>query len=455
MTEMSDLEQTLSRKRRVFAVFLCLTVYMAEGMNNSLPSPFFPTEAKARGVSQTMVGIIIASFNIFATIASIFMLLVASPTKMKTWFCIGAITSGATCLIFGELIHGPPGTVFSILCIITRAFMGCGASAIWGSGAPIILPLFPKWQGRIMSLIEFMVSLGVMAGPPIASLLFRLGGYTLPFRVAGALEVVLALVCFLVFPSQPATTTTGESSDTMSVSISQDDQSAAMKFIINPGVIISSLPLLMNTAFMGFTTAAFSPYLLVDFGIKQDTAGIYFIPYSLVNTIGTILMGGLVDKGYGGVLYCLGAMGSTIAFLALALPSYMKFLVNIYYVEAAFIFGGLSFAAVLTPGFLLYVKVGQRNRISSTNQLKVFAASWMNFTFTLGQTYGQAFVGGIFFEEFWFYNSCLLQAVASCVVTMGFMVYMVKRDLIWTVNVDEKQSESTPLMYTSDEDAES
>ena len=304
-----------------------------------------------------------------------------------------------------------------------------------------------------MSLIQFMVSLGVMTGPPIASLLFRLGGYTLPFRLAGALEVVLAFVCFLVFPSQPATTT-GES-NTMSVSINQEDQSASMKFIMNPGVIITSLPLLVNSAFMGFTTASFSPYLLVDFGIKQDTAGIYFIPYSLVNTIGTILMGGLVDKGYGGVLYCLGTMGSTVAFLALALPSYMKFLVNIYYVEAAFMFGGLSSAAIVTPGFLLFVKIGQRNRISSTNQLKVFVASWMNFTYTLGQIYGQAFVGGIFFEKFCFYNSCLLQAIASCVVTIGFMVYSVKRNLIWTVNVDDKQSEFTPLINTSDEDLES
>ena len=76
-------------------------------------------------------------------------------------------------------------------------------------------------------------------------------------------------------------------------------------------------------------------------------------------------------------------------------------------------FSGLSFAAILTPPFLVYVKVGERNRIASTGQLKVFSASWVNFLFALGLTYGQAFIVGIFFQEFWFCNSCLLQTAVS------------------------------------------
>ena len=446
MSDLTSIESALSKKRRVFAVFLCLTVYLAEGMNNSLPSPFFPTEAETRGVSQTMVGIIIASFNVFVTISALLMLLVASPTKMKTWFCVGAITSGATCLIFGELINGPPGKIFTVLCIVTRAFMGFGASAIWGSGAPIVLPLFPKWQGRLMSLIEFTAGMGVMAGPPIASLLYSIGGYTLPFRVAGAMEVILAATCFFVFPAE-ASTVPGDT--TMSMSIRREDQPAALKFLINPGIITTSLPLLVQTGFIGFTTAAFSPFLLQVFGIKQDTAGLYFIPYSLINTIGSILMGGLVDKGYGGLLYCIGAIGTTVSFLALTLPLYIPSLENIYYLEVAFVFAGISFAAILTPAFLIFVKVGQRNKIASTNQLKVFAASWMNFTIATGQIYGQAFIGGIFFQEFWFYNSCLLQAVVSGVITIGFMVYMVKKDLVWTINVRDNKIESTPLIRST------
>ena len=443
MSEFTKIEQALSKKRRVFAVFLCLTVYLAEGMNNSLPSPFFPTEAQTRGVSQTMVGIIIASFNVFVTISALLMLLVASPTKMKTWFCVGAITSGATCLIFGELINGPPGKIFSTLCIITRAFMGFGASAIWGSGAPIVLPLFPNWQGRIMSLIEFTTGMGVMVGPPIASLLYGLGGYILPFRVAGAMEVILAATCFFIFPAEASN---APSDATISMSIRREDQPAALRFITHPGIIATSLPLLVNTGFIGFTTAAFSPYLLQVFGIKQDTAGLYFIPYSLVNTVAAISMGGFVDKGYGGLIYCIGATASAVSFLALSLPNYIPAFENIYYLEAAFLFAGLAFAASLSPAFLIFVKVGQRNSIASSNQLKVFAASWMNFTIAAGQIYGQAFIGGMFFQEFWFYNSCLLQAVVSAAVTVGFMIYMVKKDLVWTINVPDKKTEVSPLL---------
>ena len=452
MSETSDLEHTLSKRRRVLIVILCLVVYLSEGMTNSVPSPIFPTKAESRGVSQTMVGIIIGSFNVFAGIFAVVMLVVASPTNVKSWFCIGAVTSGVTSLIFGELIHCPPGPVFFILCIITRAFRGCGSSALWGSGAPIVFPFFPKWRGRLESLIEFMMFMGIMLGPPIASFLSSLGGYTLPFLVTGLLQFCLGIICFMVLHYQTTTTSDDRS---LAARGRPENKSEVLKFMSNFDILITSIPLLINTVFLGFTTTAFSPYLLVDFGIGHTTAGLYFIPYTLISTIGAVSMGPLVDKGYGGLLYCLGAIGGSISFLVLAIPAYLNILANMYYIEAALMLSGLSLGALLPSALLVYVKVGERNRISSTDQLQVFAASWVNFLFALGQTYGQAFLGGIFFQEFWFYNSCLLHAAVSSVLTIGLMVYMVKKDLIWTVNVDDQQSESDPLITATDEDMQS
>ena len=320
--------------------------------------------------------------------------------------------------------------------------MGCGATAIWGSGAPIMLPLFPQWQGRVMSLVEFTGGLGLMLGPPIGSLLYSLGGYSLPFRVVGALEVFLAAICLLAFPS--SNTATSDSS--MNLTIKSENQSSfALKFIGNPGIWICSLPLLVNTAFIGFTMTALSPFLLTEFGIKQETAGLYFIPYSLVNTIGTICMGGLVDKGYGGLLYCIGAIGTTVSCLALSLPIYVPYFHNLYFLETCFVLSGLSFSAILTPVLLLFVTVGRKNEIASTNQLQVFAASWTTSTIASGLIYGQALIGGLFFQQFRFYNSCVLQAVICCIVTFMVMQYMMRNDLI-RAKKNSKNSALNPLL---------
>ena len=289
MAESQISQQSVSRSKKLIILILILTVYLTQGMNNSLPSPFFPTEAQSRGVSQTMVGIIVASFNVSVVISSILMLLVVSPERMKRWFCVGAMVCGAMCLAFGELINGPPGIIFALLSIVTRVIMGSGNAAIWSSGAPIMLPLYPNRQGRVMSLFEFMVCVGEMSGPPIASLLYSLGGYTLPFRVVGIFELFLGICCFCIFPSHTdkinqvaSLAASGQSTGTCQTRF------PGLNFVTSSGIWIVSLPVLASSAFMGFLIAAFSPYLLADFGIKQDTAGLYFLPYSIMNTIGAV-----------------------------------------------------------------------------------------------------------------------------------------------------------------------
>ena len=448
MTESQISEQSLSCSRKILILVLSLAVHLAYGMNNSLPSPFFPTEAQSHGVSQTTVGIIVAALNVSIVASSVFMLLV-SPEKMKRWFCLGAMTSGAMCLAFGELINGPPGTIFALLSIATRIIMGFGNAAISSSGVPILLPLFLKRQGRVMSLIEFMMCVGEMSGPPVASLLYSLGGYTLPFRTVGTFELLLGICCFCVIPSRTnkvnqvdSPTVPGQSMGTCLTQV------PALKFVTSPGIWIVSLPILTCSAFMGFLIAAFSPYLLTEFGIKQDTAGLYFLPYSLVNTIGAVFLGELVDKGYGGFICCLGAIGNTISFLLLALPMFrsLNYLASVHYIEAVLSFSGFSFVSIMTTVFFLFIKVGQRETIASTEQLKIFSATWFTFSFSLGLSYGQAFVGGVFFENFWFYGSCLLQEFTSLVTTFIFITYMVKNNLVWTNNMrDENEDELHPI----------
>ena len=243
MTESQSSEQNVSCSKKIVLLILSLTVYLAQGMNNSLPSPFFPTEAQSHGVSQTTVGIIVAALNVSIVTSSVFMLLVVSPEKMKRWFCLGAMTSGAMCLAFGELINGPPRAIFALLSIATRVIMGFGSAAIWGSGAPILLPLYSSKQGSVMSLIELISCVGDMSGPPIASLLYSLGGYTLPFRIVGIFEFLLGICCFCIIPSRTnkfnqvdSPTASGQSIGTCQARF------PGLKFVTSSGIWIVTLP---------------------------------------------------------------------------------------------------------------------------------------------------------------------------------------------------------------------
>ena len=79
--------------------------------------------------------------------------------------------------------------------------MGAGASMVWSTGLPILVPLYPLWAGRITSLVEAFVGLGSMVGPSLGSALYSIGGYAWPFIAAGVAEMVFALLAVVFLPT--------------------------------------------------------------------------------------------------------------------------------------------------------------------------------------------------------------------------------------------------------------
>ena len=95
------------------------------------------------------------------------------------------------------------GYWFASMCFLCRTLTGIGAGLIWSTGIPLLTSLAPKYAGRVSSLAESGVGLGVTIGPPLGSLLFSLGGYKYPFINSGAIELFLTM--FVIF-SLPAPT---------------------------------------------------------------------------------------------------------------------------------------------------------------------------------------------------------------------------------------------------------
>ena len=82
--------------------------------------------------------------------------------------------------------------------------MGMGAGMLWSTGIPAIVSMAPAYAGRLTSLIESGVGLGVAIGPPIGSLVYSLGGYMYPFVISGSIEIVLVVIAVIAMPTRPA-----------------------------------------------------------------------------------------------------------------------------------------------------------------------------------------------------------------------------------------------------------
>ena len=443
---MSKLPRSSSTFKCFLALVLHLGVLYSEGMNNRVPVSILPTEAASKGVSQTVVGVINSVFNLSRCICTIPLMMIITPKRTKLFFILGSVTAGLFCALFGELIRIQSTDFFVWSCIITRFVMGIGTTMIWASMTSLALSLFPHHQGTMLALIQLAIALGELVGSPLTSLLYAADGYSLPYLVTGLMQCSLAIMYFYFFPSPKELTKKACEDPSTNLGM----RSSIFKFIFCPGILITSLPLLFVTVFLGFLCSAFAPYLLEEFQIDQTTAGLYFIPYSLADMGGALFIAKLVDKGCSGPVYCGATFVHTLAVLGSSLPMFFMKLTNMIFMQIMLALTGMSLAAHLTSVIPIYDKISQIYDVDSQAQIKIFCSSWMGLIVAFGQLLGQGIFGGLFYEMLQFYPCCFMQSGFGVLAFLLTFCYLIRHGLFWhpgskfsEVKVD---SEEMPLI---------
>ena len=445
-------EQKSNKIRRLLCLISCVILYLAEGVNVSATGPFFPNEAQKKGVTQTMIGIISAVTMFALWFMSLLLLFLASEKNKKPLFYIGLFTSAATCIIFGELVLIKNTNLFIISCVVTRFLMGIGCACIWSAGAPILIPLFPDKAGKIFGLLEFSVGFGQMIGPPFGSFLFSLGGYRLPFWVAGLLEIAAGVFCVICLSTvgnddgekQKDAKTDCSNKLKSSTSIAHGSMRSlnippresqfsktSLKFISNPGVILITFPVLTIMCEVGFLQVALAPHLLDTYNVDGNSSGNVFLIHAGLSAVTCALFGILVDRGFASCAFVVSTFLTAIAYFILGLPQLIamgssdKF--SLYFGLALL---GITANGGFIPGYFLFEKIAELAKIDSQTKLRIYVVTWMNSCYAIGSILGQVVVGGIFFETFNFYPSCLLLAALSSVSFLIGLVYLIFAGLL-------------------------
>ena len=73
------------------------------------------------------------------------------------------------------------------------------------SASKILMNAFPETKlARMNGILQTFTGLGMLVGPILGSLLFKLGGFQLPFYVVGVLLLALAVMNYVIVPSDVA-----------------------------------------------------------------------------------------------------------------------------------------------------------------------------------------------------------------------------------------------------------
>ncbi|MFS1515691.1 MFS transporter [Bacillus sp. SCS-151] len=185
-------KQKTSNKTVLFIVSIAIFTDM---LMYGLVVPFLPIYATDLGASQSFVGILFASYAIALFIATPISGALADRIGRKIMITIGLLGLGVTTIVFAM-------STSLWLLVIARALQGVAASIPWSAGLAFVADVFPSEErGKAMGIAISGQSAGVLFGPLFGGWLFELGGYKLPFFVAGGISFLTALLRFFCLRS--------------------------------------------------------------------------------------------------------------------------------------------------------------------------------------------------------------------------------------------------------------
>ncbi|KAF6022354.1 SLC18B1 [Bugula neritina] len=161
--------------------------------------PFFPQEAKSKGLNHFEIGTVYGSFELARfTTAPVLGYLLSWISPRIT--CITAtITLAITCIALGLMTYAP-NHLFLPLCITIRAIAGSATASLTVSAMTILLKHTSFQTSTVVSLLEMLQGGGYAVGPALGAALHQIGGYTCMFWTLGGVIGATFLAQLFVVP---------------------------------------------------------------------------------------------------------------------------------------------------------------------------------------------------------------------------------------------------------------
>ena len=176
---------------------------------------------------------------------------------------------------------------------------------------------------------------------------------------------------------------------------------------------------------VAYLDVAVGPYLQQHFDIGGDTAGYYFLSFSLAFILGSFLTGLVVNRGHGCRVFVVVSFVAGASFWALALPGLLPQIESpLWLIAGMSVFGllcsGCNFTSQLTYEAIAY-KLGYED----LSVIRIHTGALTCAAFYFGRITGSTLAGGYFLQQLGYYWGCFLQGslfflTGSCVLLPVF-----------------------------------
>ncbi|KAL5013247.1 hypothetical protein ScPMuIL_007517 [Solemya velum] len=400
----------LSSRKKFILASTCwcdLSTYMCL----SVMAPFFPEEALAKNVDNTISGWIFGTYALSQVFCSPLFGKLLPSIGPRFMYLAGSFLAGGCTVLFGLIVYVPVNDspiVFIVLCFILRAFLAIGCSAQQTAAFTICAIEFPDTITTVFGIGEVFVGIGTMVGPAFGGVLYELGGFALPFYVLGGMIIVsLPLNMWMLPKDEELKPSTNKVSFLLLLKL--------------PMTFITSLDIVVVAVVWAILDPTLEPHLR-EFNLTPELVGAIFLLMAAFYAISSPIWGWLADKmpdnRYllipGFIITALGSM--------LLGPSPFFGIENALWLNmVSLIILGVSTSMALIPTFDIYIDLAEGLGIEDDFAVYSIVAGLWGSMYALGDFIGPS-IGGFLFDSVGF-GWMMTYIAAACVIMSGLLSF--------------------------------
>ena len=412
------------------------TIFLIINMLTAIPyaliSPLLPTLGKEKDLNEGILGVIISLFPLAVSIFSTIVPILCKKYSRIKLLSLASFFISIVTILYGMLIYIPNRNLLIILVFILRIIHGICGAIISTLIYSLTISFAEKGKTQTsLGRLEIAFSLGSSAGLLISSVFYKIGGYPLPFFVAG-FSSFFAFYLALQINDKNMKKDDEEK---------KDDDYNYLKYLKNPeiySILIGFIVVMINITYF---TPCLTNHLNNNYSISVSTASLIFmtpmIPYMIVMQF----LDALTGKFGNYLVFIIGVI--TLGVSSLMIYPVPPLPQSVIVIILGFLICGCGGVPVFIPGLVMLAKNIKKSDKSIDEMSANDIATVLNTLCTeIGDFLGPL-LGGYLSEKIGFKLCCLIISIIVLTYSAIFILFFhgkIKNEI--RMIKQEKKSES-------------
>jgi len=316
---------------------------------------------------------------------------------------------------FGFLTYIHTRESFLVLSFILKFVQGVGIPFVETGCNAIACIVYKDTMNEKMGMIQVAFGISFFLGPLLGAGLHSIGGFALPFHILGGTYFIILFLVKRVLPSTV---------ETQPDEIKKGGGIKLRMFFKNIRYVILCISCVTGT----ISLTAIDPVLaarLLEFGINENLAGVFFPIGAISYGISGIFVGKLAEKGDKQVLIFVGLVMLGIGYFLLGPSSVFHIPNNLYFIPVGQVIAGSGLCFILIPVIPAMIECHESSipqNETSLQELKDKICGIENSCLGLGSAIGP-FLSGSLTQALGFRQMCDVIATLSIGVSIFFFVF--------------------------------